>query len=119
MKIQLRAWDESQNYMAYQGSPDLETLQSFIHHFGDKELMLCSLIKDRNGKDIYADDIVRCGYGAGIVKYDSGVFLVRWIGEDSDAYAELLSFNEWPYFRNEEDMFEVIGNVHENKSLLD
>jgi uncharacterized phage protein (TIGR01671 family) len=119
MKIQLRAWDESQNYMAYQGAPDLETLQSFIHHFGDKELMLCSLIKDRNGKDIYADDIVRCGYGAGIVKYDSGVFMIRWIDFGVDAVYELLSCRKWPYLRKGEDMFEVIGNVHENKSLLD
>lgn len=32
-KIKLRAWDESQQYMAYQGTADLETIQSFIYHF--------------------------------------------------------------------------------------
>jgi hypothetical protein len=41
--IKFRAWDESQKYMAYQGTPDLETLQSFIFHFGDKPLMQFTL----------------------------------------------------------------------------
>jgi hypothetical protein len=48
-EIKFRAWDESQNYMAYQGTPDLETIQSFMHHFGDKLLMQFTGIKDKNG----------------------------------------------------------------------
>ena len=32
-----RAWISSQNYMAIQGTPDLETLQSFMFHYGNEE----------------------------------------------------------------------------------
>lgn len=50
--IKFRAWDKSQNYMAYQGTPDLETLQSFIFHFGEDELMLCSPFNVKKHRNI-------------------------------------------------------------------
>ncbi len=37
-EIKFRAWDEAQKHMAYQGTPDLETIQSFMHHFGNNKL---------------------------------------------------------------------------------
>ncbi len=37
-EIKFRAWDESQQYMSYQGAHDLETIQSFMHHFGNNKL---------------------------------------------------------------------------------
>lgn len=33
-KIKMRDCDKKQNHMVIQGTPDLETLQSFILHFG-------------------------------------------------------------------------------------
>ena len=55
MQIKFRAWDESQKYMAYQGMPDLETIQSFIFHFGDKILMQYTGFKDFNGKKYFRE----------------------------------------------------------------
>lgn len=57
--IEFRAWDEKQSYMAYQGTPDLETLQSFIFHFGDKKLMLYIGYKDKEDNKLYAGDLIK------------------------------------------------------------
>ena len=53
-----RAWDENQQYMAYQGTPDLETIQSFMFHFGDKEIMQYANFNDKNDAELFENDIV-------------------------------------------------------------
>lgn len=69
-----RAWDESQKYMAYQGSPDLETLQSFMHHFSDKQLMQSTGFQNKSGQEIFEGDImtytVNCLSEDGLVRKD-------------------------------------------------
>jgi len=57
-EIKFRAWDEINNKMAYQGSPDLETIQSFMQHYGDKTLMQSTGLYDRNQKEIYELDLM-------------------------------------------------------------
>ena len=57
MEILLRAWDKDR--MIYQGEPDLETLQSFIFHYGDRPLMEHIGIDDCKGNKIFSDDIMR------------------------------------------------------------
>jgi uncharacterized phage protein (TIGR01671 family) len=127
--IKFRAWDESQKYMAYQGTPDLETIQSFFHHFGDKTLMQYTGLKDKNGKEIYEGDIlkvhiftqelgeslgVREGekeFKAEICYQEMGLWLQ---GNTEDECGYILWFDGM-----HEESFEMIGNIYENYSLLE
>ena len=101
--IKFRVWDEEQKYMAYQGTPDLETLQSFIFHFGDKELMQFTGLHDKNGKEIYEGDIVTDGVGKYKIVYD----------------LKLAGYQPYCIFRDDpENYCEVIGNIYENPELI-
>jgi len=59
-QVKLRAWVEKGGYMAYQGEPDLETLKSFMFHYGDCELMEWIGLVDINGKDVFDGDQLVC-----------------------------------------------------------
>lgn len=105
-EIKFRAWDRSQKYMAYQGTPDLETIQSFMHHFGDKILMQFTGLKDKNGKEIYEGDIVDFNGTVCYVFYAYAGFRITPI----------------PNVRiggiNTERDFTIIGNIYETPHLL-
>ena len=92
-EIEFRAYCPETKNMAYQGTPDLETIQSFMFHWGDKILMQYTGFKDRNGKKVYEGDIVNhknwCGSyeespeaiedcNQGIVKFKEGAYYPRF-----------------------------------------
>ena len=110
--IKFRAWDESQNYMAYQGTPDLETIQSFMFHFGDRPLMLFTGLADKSGKDIYEGDIVLHKFRRAW-KTDLHKSEVVWNQEYCCYYLNDGTTNH----RMRDDMvYEVVGNVYEGKN---
>lgn len=124
--IKFRAWDESQNYMAYQGMPDLESIQSFMHHFGDKTLMQFTWLHDKNGKEIYEGDVLQ------LKKLDGSVLLYKIFSvkggfafntHQDDFYK---SQSQIYFYESTSDMqnsgfistLEIIGNVFETPELV-
>ncbi|MDP2338047.1 MAG: YopX family protein [Bacteroidota bacterium] len=120
-KIKLRAWDDKQKYMAYQGTPDLETLQSFIFHFGNDKLMQCSPFSDKNGKEIYEGDFLgdwteidgKMEQSKLQVYFDD--MLGQWMIDCSLKQDRSLSYS---LFKELEDFaYEVFGNIYENPEI--
>lgn len=115
-EIKFRAWIESQNYMAIQGTPDLETLKSFMFHYGDeKTLMQFTGLKDKNEQMIFDFDIIYSNY--------HGKIMIIFFGKDlryrlSDS---LIDMEDNSYSLNEtviEEGFVKKGNIFENPELL-
>lgn len=121
-EIKFRAWDESQNYMAYQGTPDLESIQSFMHHFGNKTLMQFTGHKDCEGKEIYDGDILgdwndcdgKMVLSNEVVYFDEtlGCWMLDQSLHKDHSFATSL-------FENLNDFtYKVIGNIYENPDLV-
>ena len=121
--IKFRAWDESQKYMAIQGTPDLETIQSFFFHFGNKTLMQFTGLFDKNGVEIYEGDILldvefdengNDISGNFPVVYDSSKCQFSIDNSFKKDGSSLVNFVEYFGIEN----LEVVGNIHDNPELL-
>ena len=111
--IKFRAWDESQKYMAKQGTPDLETIQSFFFHFGDCQLMQFTGLVDKNGVEIYEGDIVKVDI---FTKNYCIVF-----GESKKWGASFQYKSDYSIYYLTENFAKdcvVVGNIYENPELL-
>jgi hypothetical protein len=107
-EIKFRAWDKSQKHMAYQGTPDLETLQSFIHHYGDEILMQFTGLTDSTGRDIYEGDFVQ---------HDAWDYPFEVIFDNSKARFVLKLKTGLTQFIDNDRLI-IIGNIYENENLI-
>ena len=122
-EIKFRAWDNVQEVMLpvenIDFRNDLITLNeddnSLTDTFEMITLMQYTGMKDKNGKEIYEGDIVGSLHMRAEVIFEDGSFRFKWLDKITK---RVRKYNE-PMFKNTNIVFEVIGNIYENKDLLE
>ena len=124
--LKFRAWDKSQKYMAYQGDPDLETLSSFMFHFGEDIIMQSTGLKDKNGVEIFESDLLidrypvdeedlSLGYNESFLPVVWCDKQLMWCVDASFAKDGSYLYSLVEYF---DEFLEVKGNIYENPEIL-
>lgn len=107
----------------HRGATDNGTLEPrqdkgcIVDLYGNKTEVLCdtvgqfSTLRDKNGKEIYAGDILKAGEEKDLleVRFVRGVFAFLWNG-DLD--------NEFPCNAPTHLWAEVVGNIHDNPEMI-
>ena len=123
--LKFRAWDKVEKKMLFDADPFVihvsgsnEPLLAKTHRNGDCIFEQYTGLKDKNGKEIYEGDIVKYSrHLHGLIPPESRTAVVKWwTGEEENYPCCTTSGFALPY---SEDGYEVIGNIHENKELIE
>ena len=117
-QLKFRAWDKISKKMIQPHGGDFIGWHSMLNWEECLDVMQFTGLQDKNGRDIYEGDIVKCGYGIAKVVYHLGCWMVQWL-DDVEANMELLGLNKtFRRGREDSEAFEIIGNIYENTELL-
>ena len=125
-ELKFRAWDKTQNYMAYQGNPDLETLSSFMFHFGEDIVMQSIGLKDKDGDEIFEGDLLIDRYPVDeenlSIGYNESFLPVVWCDKQLMWCVDASFAKDGSYLTSLVEYFgeflEVKGNIYENPEML-
>ncbi len=120
-ELKFRVWDKLQNQMIvvkqlnwYKNMDRLLVNGCWVDP--DRPLMQYTGLKDKNGKEIYEGDVLATDW---MVKKKEPGYLVKW---------EEYGFSPFDFVLDKRDNFtvfgalynfQIIGNIYENKELLD
>ena len=134
--IKFRAWDNENNQMLdvqelnfedcfYGGEMQIKTTM-YNDYFDCREMPLMQYtgLHDENGKEIYEGDIIEFSYDMFVGNFDTFVAKGKVVFEEGAFYVEAFE-NErttegeaYLLYSINLDTIEVIGNIYENKELL-
>lgn len=110
-RFSFRAWDHDNNCW-YKSTQLVIRPSGKVSDGGivpNVEIMQCTGEKDKKGKEIYEDDILKGEYNDWIVVFEKGCFQASQI----NCVSHLV-----PFCNVLNEIIEVIGNIHENPELL-
>lgn len=118
-----RAWDDWRKrmsvvdriYIDTKGVRLYDDFGEYWRNFRDAKLMQSTGLKDKNGKEIFEGDIVDYKGRKAVVKWHGSYasFIYRFVDELQERVSE------WHPLFLAYYHFEIIGNIYENKELLD
>ena len=120
MILKYRAWDSWRKrmsvvdriYIDTEGVRLYDDFGEYWRDFRDVKLMQSTGLKDKNGKEIFEGDILgtKDGLLNGVVEYRSD--LGMWTNS-------LIRYNNFERLCSVASDREIIGNIHENRDLLE
>lgn len=123
-RFKFRVWDKQQK--KYEDTPKLINqkgeLVSFyvrddLSNFYDIEQ--CTGLKDKNGKLIYENDIIKCPSGIYRIAVDDfGLWTAIYNNNPFEGVGEWSDMVKEYAFNQDNVELEVLGNIHENADLL-
>ena len=122
-EIKFRAWDYKQNVMLHQEdwTKEFDTKAFWTNVLTgsepDKDVMQYTGLKDKNGVEIYEGDVLGGLYGL-VVKWCDKCKSIELFDPNEKVYCYQCNGDLFWYDVAVDDDLEVLGNIYENKELL-